>query len=108
MELTDNTARMLSYNDCEYIKEMYSDCYIVEVSRLNSLAQRYSAGSEFKELLIANYDINERRKTMPVQLSLFEGEEYYERDYLLDYRNKGGIRRNNYSYYIPYSLKDKK
>lgn len=56
---------------------MYKDYVIVEKSRLNSLAQRYSAGSEFRELLIANFDINERRKNVPVQLSLFGVDDDY-------------------------------
>ena len=98
-----NGKFLLSYNDCEFVKELYEDFYIVEVSRLNFLAQRHEAGSMFKEVLIANYDINERRKTEPVQLSLFEGDNYYERDYLQDYRQK---RANNYTYIISYGLKD--
>ena len=97
---------LLSYNDCELIKELYKDYFIVERSRLNSLAQRYSAGSEFKELLIANYDINERRKNAPVQLSLFGVDDYYyERDYLQDYRSK---RANNHTFYIPFALRDRR
>lgn len=96
---------LLSYNDCELIKELYKDYVIVERSRLNSLAQRYSAGSEFRELLIANFDINERRKNVPVQLSLFGvDDDYYERDYLQDYRSK---RANNHTFYIPYALRDR-
>ena len=95
---------LLSYNDCEYIKELYKDYTIVEVSRLNSLAQRYSAGSEFKELLIANFDINERRKNVPLQLNLFGVEDNYGKDFLQDYREK---RANNYTFYIPFGFRDK-
>ena len=75
---------------------------VVETSRLHSMAQRYNAGSQFGELLIANYDINERRKNEPVQLSLF-GDDAYERDYLQDYRYK---RPNNHTFYISQGLKD--
>lgn len=78
---------LLSYNDCAYIKDLYQDYCIIELSRPNSLAQKYQAGSEFKELLIANYDVNERAKHGIVQLSIFE-EELYGRNYLQDYRNK--------------------
>ena len=94
---------LLSYNDCDLIKDLYREYCIVEKSRLNSLAQRYSAGSQFGELLIANYDINERRKHAPVQLSLF-GDDFYERDYIQDYREK---RANNHTFYIPFSLRDR-
>lgn len=96
---------LLSYNDCDYIKNRYKDFHIVELSRLNSLAQRYSAGSEFKELLIANFDINERRKHVPVQLNLFGVEDYYGKDFLQDYREK---RANNHTFYIPFGLRDKR
>ena len=36
------------------------------------MAQRYEAGKEFKELLIANYDFYERIKNRPQQLTLFD------------------------------------
>lgn len=63
---------MVSYNDCEYIRELYQDFQIKAVTRINNLAQRYEQGSEFPEVLIANYDMEERRKSLPVQMSLFE------------------------------------
>ena len=94
---------LLSYNDCEFIKELYKDYTIVERTRLHSMAQRFHAGSQFRELLIANYDINERRKNIPLQLSLFGVDEIYERDYLQDYRQK---RANNHTFFISQGLKD--
>lgn len=93
---------LLSYNDCEFIKELYNEYAISETSRLHSMAQRYNAGSQFGELLIANYDVNERMKNEPIQLSLF-GEDTNERDYLYDYRCK---RPNNHTYYIAQGLTD--
>jgi len=42
------------------------------VTRINNLAQRYDNGSEFPEVLIANYDMEERRKSLPMQMNLFE------------------------------------
>ena len=39
------------------------------------MAQRYEAGKEFKELLIANYDLFERVKNQPQQLTLFDDAE---------------------------------
>lgn len=63
---------MVSYNDCEYIRELYQDFQIEAVTRINNLAQRYDNGSEFPEVLIANYDMEERRKSLPTQMNLFE------------------------------------
>ena len=36
------------------------------------MVQRYEAGKEFKELLIGNYDLYEREKSKPKQLTLFD------------------------------------
>ena len=63
---------MVSYNDCEYIRELYRDFQIEAVTRINNMAQRYDSGSEFPEVLIANYDMGERKKNQPRQISLFE------------------------------------
>lgn len=63
---------LLSYNDCEYIRDLYQDFMIVPVSRLNNLRQRYEAGSTFPELLIANYDINLNQNQHPYQQTLWE------------------------------------
>ena len=63
---------MVSYNDCAYIRELYQDFRIESVTRLNNLAQRYDGGCEFPEVLAANYDMNERRDSLPVQMNLFE------------------------------------
>lgn len=95
---------LLSYNDCSFIKDLYKDCMIYEFSRPHSLAQRYRAGSVFKELLISNFDMNERRKSEPVQLNLF-GDEIYARDLLQDYRQK---RQNNYTVMYEACLRDKR
>lgn len=95
---------LLSYNDCDFIKDLYKDCCIVELSRPHSLAQRYSAGKVFKELLISNFDINERRKSEPTQLTLF-GDEIYARNLLQEYRQK---RTNNYTVMYENCLRDKR
>ncbi len=63
---------MVSYNDCAYIRELYRDFWVEGVTRLNNLAQRYDHGSAFPEVLIANYDMGERRKNLPTQISLFD------------------------------------
>lgn len=67
-----NGKFLLSYNDCSEIRELYDGYSLFDFSRIHSMAQRYEAGKEFPELLIGNYDLFEREKTKPAQLSLFE------------------------------------
>jgi DNA adenine methylase len=64
---------LLSYNDCGFVRELYDapNISVAEVSRLNSIKQRYDGGSQFEELLIANYDTTERGK-QAVQINLFD------------------------------------
>ncbi len=71
---------LLSYNDCPEIRQLYEGFSILDFSRTHSMAQRYEAGKEFKELLIGNYDLYERARHRPVQMSLFcEGSFDYEK-----------------------------
>lgn len=63
---------LLSYNDCPEIRELYNGFSMFDFSRVHSMAQRYDAGKEFKELLIGNYDLYEREKAKPKQLTIFE------------------------------------
>ena len=63
---------LLSYNDCPEIRELYNGFSLFDFSRTHSMAQRYEAGKEFKELLIGNYDLYERAKNKPVQLTIFD------------------------------------
>ena len=65
---------LLSYNDCPEIRELYKDFSLFDFSRTHSMAQRYEAGKEFKELLIANYDLYERERNRPLQMTLFTEE----------------------------------
>lgn len=60
---------LLSYNDCPEIRELYDGFPIFDFTRVHSMAQRYEAGKEFKELLIGNYDLFEREKSKPAQLA---------------------------------------
>lgn len=62
---------LLSYNDCPEIRELYEGFSLFDFSRTHSMAQRYEAGKEFKEMLIGNYDLYEREKAKPKQLTLF-------------------------------------
>ena len=45
---------LLSYNDCDYIRELYSDYNIVVVERMLNLVQKEQK-PRYKELLIKNY-----------------------------------------------------
>lgn len=45
---------ILSYNDDEFIREMYKDCRVEEISRSSNLSNKTSA-SRFRELIIRNY-----------------------------------------------------
>lgn len=62
---------MLSYNDCDFIRDLYREYYITPVVRINNLLLRYDAGKEYAELIITNYDPQERALAMPAQMSLF-------------------------------------
>lgn len=67
---------LLSYNDCPEIRELYAGYEMFAFSRKHSMAQRYEAGKEFPELLIGNYDLYERKRTEPSQMTMFEDMDY--------------------------------
>ena len=58
---------------------MYDGFSVFDFSRIHSMAQRYSAGKEFKELLIGNYDLYERERNRPRQMSMFRNDFDYEK-----------------------------
>ena len=64
---------LLSYNDDDFIRNLYQqpEIRMMKVSRLNTIKQRYENGSQFAELLIANYDFDERMRSAPSQIALF-------------------------------------
>lgn len=76
---------LLSYNDCPEIRELYKGFSMLDFSRTHSMAQRYEAGKEFKELLISNYDLYERERSKPQQLTLFNcyGDDKYDYEKVL-------------------------
>ena len=45
---------VLSYNDCEYIRELYKGYHIIEVERLHNLVMK-ERKPKYKELIIKNY-----------------------------------------------------
>ena len=63
---------LLSYNDCAFIRELYTRPGIVieGTTRLSNIAQRYDNGKQYPELLISNYDTTELARSC-VQLTLF-------------------------------------
>ena len=63
---------LLSYNDCPETRELYNGCTFFDFKRIHSMVQKYEAGKEFPELLIANYDVFERKKAKAQQLTLFD------------------------------------
>lgn len=63
---------LLSYNDCPEIRELYKEYNFFDFKRVHSMAQKYEAGKEFPELLVANYDLFERERQQPHQLTLFD------------------------------------
>ena len=65
---------LLSYNDDEFIRELYDAPGIdmVATTRINNIKQRYDPNSQFSELLIGNYDLGERARHEPSQMTLFD------------------------------------
>lgn len=68
---------LLSYNDCDYIRDLYDgpNIHIESFTRINNIKQRYDNGAQFSEILIANYDMEERKNNNPSQINLFEIED---------------------------------
>ena len=65
---------LLSYNDCEFIRNLYDSpgIQIDAYTRINNIKQRYDGGAQFPEILIANYDMQERSLNAPAQMNLFD------------------------------------
>ncbi len=63
---------LISQADCPEIRELYKDFFILEFTRIHPMAQRSKPGAQFGELLIGNYDLLEREKDQPEQLSMNE------------------------------------
>ena len=63
---------LVSYNDCEEIRNLYDGYSFFDFTRLHNMKQRINAGEQFPELLISNYDMYERQRNNPLQLSLLD------------------------------------
>ena len=77
VRLRDTLARtegkwLVSYNDCPEIRELYAGYQFFDFHRIHSMVQKYEAGKEFPELLIGNYDLYERERNQPRQLTLLD------------------------------------
>lgn len=61
---------LLSYNDCDFIRNLYDapGIQIDAYTRINNIKQRYDNGAQFPEILIANYDMQERSRNAPAQM----------------------------------------
>ena len=75
---------MVSYNYCPFICELYQDFYIFYTTRPNSMSQ--TAGSEYEEVVMTNYDPRVLGSDRGWQFNLFqpsEGEDSGEGKYRL-------------------------
>ena len=75
-----NGKWMVSYNDCAEIRELYKGYEFFDFKRIHSMVQKYEAGKEFPELLIGNYDLYEKEREKPRQLTLLDMSEDYSQD----------------------------
>ena len=73
--------RVISYNDCDFTRELYDDYYIMRFERKNSMSQK--KGATFKELVITNYDPKPMLAQCARQFNMFEREGDYEKGELV-------------------------
>lgn len=64
--------RVVSYNDCPFVRELYEDNYILYFERQNSMSQK--EGAKYEELLITNYDPRPILAKREEQINMFEPE----------------------------------
>ena len=64
---------MVSYNYCPFICELYQDFYIFHTTRPNSMSQ--TAGSEYEEVVMTNYDPRVLGSDRGWQFNLFQPSE---------------------------------
>lgn len=63
---------LVSQVDCQEIRYLFRDYQILDFKRIHPMAQKYAPGKQFGELLIGNYDLLEREREVPLQMSLNE------------------------------------
>ena len=63
---------LVSQVDMPEVRELFKGYCMMEFRRVHSMAQRTNPGSQFGELLIANYDLLEREREQPMQMGMTE------------------------------------
>ena len=63
---------LLSYNDDTFVRDLYRDFHQYQFTRLSNLVQRYESGAQYGEILISNYDMDERGKQHEQLKFIFE------------------------------------
>ena len=63
---------LISQVDCPEIRYLFKDYDILDFKRIHPMVQKYTPGKQFGELLIGNYDLLERERDVPLQMSLNE------------------------------------
>lgn len=63
---------LVSQVDCQEIRYLFRDYQILDFKRIHPMEQKYAPGKQFGELLIGNYDLLEREREVPLQMSLNE------------------------------------
>ena len=63
---------LVSQVDSPEIRELFKDFEILDFKRIHPMVQKYTPGKQFGELLIGNYDLLERERDVPLQMSLNE------------------------------------
>ena len=72
---------MISYNDCDFTRELYDDFYIMHFERQNSMSSKKD--SVFEELLITSYDPRPMLAQRAKQFNMFEQEGDFEKGELV-------------------------
>ena len=63
---------LISQVDCPEIRYLFKDYDILDFKRIHPMVQKYTPGKQLGELLIGNYDLLERERDVPLQMSLNE------------------------------------
>ena len=63
---------LVSQVDCKEIRYLFRDYQILDFKRIHPMVQKYAPDKQFGELLIGNYDLLEREREVPLQMSLNE------------------------------------
>lgn len=63
---------LVSQADCPEIRYLFKGYEILDFTRIHPMVQKYTPGRQFGELLIGNYDLLERERDVPLQISMNE------------------------------------